>query len=102
MYLLQRTNGSLIKEHHRVALNGKIPVVRCPIEDCEYRTPDVDPVVAAALITTRATVHGLPHSATSVAKAEKVKRPCISSAGTTEDWQYFTSRWTDYVEATKL
>ena len=79
-----------------------MPVVRCPIEDCGYRTPDVDPVVAAALITTHATAHGLPHSATPVAKAEKVKRPCISSAGTTEDWQYFTSRWSDYVEATKL
>ena len=59
-------------------------------------------MVAAALITTHATAHGLPHSATPVAKAEKVKRPCISSAGTTEDWQYFTSRWSDYVEATKL
>ena len=83
-------------------LNGKVSVVRCPIKDCEYRMPDVEPVVAAALITTHATVHGLPHFAASVAKAEKVKHPCISSAGTTEDCQYFTSRWSDYVEATKL
>ena len=62
----------------------------------------MDPVVAAALIMTHATVHGLPHSAAPVAKAKKVKHPCISSAGTTEDWQYFTSRWSDYVKATKL
>ena len=85
-----------------MALNGKMPVVRCPIEDCEYRMPDADPLVAAAFITTHATVHGLPHSTAPVVKAEKVKRPCILSAGTTEDWQYFTSRWSDYVEATKL
>ena len=33
-----------------------MPVVHCPIEGCEYETPNVDPVVAAALITTHATV----------------------------------------------
>ena len=79
-----------------------MPVVRCPIEDCEYQMLGVDPVVAAALITTHATVHALPHLATPVAKAEKVKRPCISSSGTTEDWHYFISRWSDYVKATKF
>ena len=64
--------------------------------------PDVDPVVAAALITAHATIHASPHSVMSVAKPEKVKRLCISSSGTTEDWQYFRSRWSDYVRATKL
>ena len=54
-----------------------MPVVLCPIEDCEYQTPDVDPVVAAALITAHATAHALPHSVVPAAKAEKVKRPCI-------------------------
>ena len=43
-----------------------------------------------------------PHPVVPVAKAEKVKRPCISYAGTTEDWQYFRSRWSDYVRATRL
>ena len=33
---------------------------------------------------------------------EKVKRPSVSSAGTTKDWQYFKSRWDDYVKATRL
>ena len=36
------------------------------------------------------------------AKVERVKRPVISSAGTSEDWNYFLSRWNDYVEATKV
>ena len=62
----------------------------------------MDSVVAAALLTTHATVHASSHPVVPTAKAEKVKRPCISSAGTTEDWQYFRSRWGDYVKATKL
>ena len=44
-----------------------MPVFRCPINGCEYQTPDVDPVVAAALVTTHATIQVLPHSAVPVA-----------------------------------
>ena len=33
---------------------------------------------------------------------EKVKRPVISTAGTSEEWSYFESRWSDYVDATKI
>ena len=62
----------------------------------------MESVIAAALITTHATSHNTLSQWTQTARAEKVKRPSISSAGTTEDWQYFTSRWGDYVRATKL
>ena len=62
-----------------------MPVIRCPIEECECWTPDVYSVVAAALLTTHATVHASSHPVVPMAKAEKVKRPCISSAGTMED-----------------
>ncbi len=79
-----------------------MPAIQCPIEGCEYETPDVDPVVAAALLTTHATTHQTPSASTPTAKVERVKRPSVSSAGTTEDWQYFKSRWDDYVKATKL
>ena len=81
-----------------------MPVIGCPIDGCDYETPDVDPIVAAALITTHATVHqaGQAPTAATPARAEKVKRPSISSAGTTEEWQYFLLRWSDYVKATRL
>ena len=79
-----------------------MPVVKCPIEGCEYETPDIEPVIAAALITVHATSHQTPSQPTQMARVEKGKRPSTSSAGTTEDWQYFTSRWGDYVKATKL
>ena len=79
-----------------------MPVVQCPVEGCEYETPDVEPVIAAALITTHATSHRTPCGSTHTARVEKVKTPNVSSAGTTEDWQYFKSRWSDYVKATRL
>ena len=69
-----------------------MPVVQCSIENCGYQTLDVDPVVAVALITAHATVHALPHSIMPVVRPKKVKYLCISSSGTTEDWQYFGSR----------
>ena len=59
-------------------------------------------VITATLITTHATSHQTPSQPTQTARVEKVKRLSISSAGTTEDWLYFKSRWGDYVKATKL
>ena len=73
-----------------------------PIKDYEYQMPDMDPLVAVALITTHAIVHVSSHSVMPAAKVEKVEDLCISSAKTTEDWQCFRSRWSDYVKATKL
>ena len=45
----------------------------CPFEDCEYTTPDVDPVLATALITGHATIHGSTNTGAFSARAEKVK-----------------------------
>ena len=80
-----------------------MPVVNCPIEDCTYATPDVEAVVIAALLTTHATIHNTQYNANSQrAAVEKVKRPTVSSAGNSEDWTYFQSRWKEYVEATQV
>ena len=49
-----------------------------------------------------ATSHRTSSKPTQAARIEKVKRSNISPAGTTEDWQYFKSRWGDYVKATRL
>ena len=51
-----------------------MPVIDCPIADCEYATPDVDAIVAAALITTHAIIHNATASPAAIAKVEKVKR----------------------------
>ena len=81
----------------------KMPKIDCPIAECDYKTPDVEAVVAAALITTHATIHNAPATnRVTSAKIKNVKRPVVSSAGTSEDWSYFSSRWSDYVAATKV
>ena len=81
-----------------------MPSVTCPIADCGYTTPDLDPVIVAALLTTHSAVHANARSAdhTASAKVEKVRRPVISSGSSSEDWSYFSSRWNDYVQATKV
>ncbi|XP_046579031.1 uncharacterized protein LOC124286670 [Haliotis rubra] len=70
-----------------------MPVVGCPIPSCGFVTEDLDFVVHATVHTTGPAIS---------AKVEKVKRPSISSAGTSEDWSYFKSRWKDYVQTTMV
>ena len=77
-----------------------MPAIRCPIQGCTYITPDQDAVIVAALITAHSAAHTQGQSV--AAKAERVKRPTISAAGSSEDWEYFKSRWQEYVIATKV
>ena len=79
-----------------------MPVVQCPIEGCTYITPDLDAAIVAALLTTHATTHTAASSSGGTLKVERVKRPTITSAGTTSDWQYFRTRWDEYVAATRV
>jgi len=76
-----------------------MPQVKCPFPSCDYETADLDAAIVAALITTHSIIH---NNAPTPVKAEKVRRPTTSSAGTSEDWSYFLSRWADYKFATKL
>ena len=77
-----------------------MPIVKCSVTGCNYTTPDMGDAIVAALLQGHITEHGAAPSAP--AKAEKVKRPSLKAAGTTEDWEYFLTRWTDYAEATKV
>jgi len=74
-----------------------MPAVKRPFPDCAYTTDDLDPAIVAALITAHSAVHTLAPAKT--ARVEKVKRPTVTSAGSS-DWAYFLSRWNDYVAAT--
>ena len=77
-----------------------MPAVKCPFLGCEYTTDDLDPAIVAELITAHSITHA-PGPITA-AKVERVKRPVISAAGSSEEWTYFTYRWTEYVDATKV
>ena len=75
-----------------------MPVVECPIPGCGYATPDFDALIVVALLNTHIAIH----TSGQAAKVEKVKRPTIAAAGSSEEWAYFESRWSDYVEATRI
>ena len=76
-----------------------MPAIACPITDCTYKTPEEHPIEIAVVLLQ---LHGKEHDTRSNAKFEKVKRPSISLSGTTEEWNYFISRWTEYKAATKV
>ena len=72
--------------------------VNCPFPGCDYTIPgETDPAIAAVLLSTHALIHR-----TARAKPAPVKRPEISSGGTTEGWTYFLQRWKSYVQAVQL
>eukprot|EP00794_Sanderia_malayensis_P002520 gene2520-2913_t len=70
-----------------------MPKHRCPFPACAYETTDVTDELAAVLLTVHSKrLHWtLPAQAiqNSAARVEKVRRPTITSAGTSEEWSYF-------------
>ena len=84
-----------------------MPVHDCPFPACSYQTSDVSDVLAATMLQIHSSGAHASSAATTTtagppAKVEKVRRPTVSHAGTSEDWSYFLTRWADYKEATKL
>lgn len=72
--------------------------IGCSFAGCPYTTPGrVDPAVVAVLLST----HAMEHQ-TSKAKAKPIKRPEMTSGGTTEAWSYFLTRWKTYSRAVAL
>ena len=89
------------KLFHR-SQNTKCTVTIChtfsDFPSCQYQTDDLDAVIVAALLN----AHCVIHSAPSVAKVDKLKRPTIGLAGTSEEWTYFKTRWENYVDGTNI
>ena len=81
-----------------------MPVVSCPVPECEYSTPDMSDAIVAALLTAHCVTHSVPNAPPTAPthKVESVKRPTIAPAGTSEEWSYFLIRWNDYVNATGI
>ena len=74
--------------------------INCPVLGCSYSTPaNTDAAVVATLLNAHTTTH---NSTNTAAKVEKVKRPTISTAGSSEEWAYFETRWDDYKTATRV
>ena len=80
--------------------------IQCPFTGCEYLVAEgTEPALANTLLSIHALNHPAPPPTAGPAAAtrvEKVRRPDITTGGTTEDWVYFTLRWGDYVRATRI
>ena len=83
--------------------------IDCSAPDCNTSWPNTTPPeILLSLINLHArTAHpptpvSTPAPASSAAKVEKVKRPVIAAAGTSEEWSYFELRWSEYKAATHL
>ncbi len=80
--------------------------VNCSAPDCETSWPgNTAPEVLLALINLHAgTAHRTsePTPTSCAAKVEKVRRPTVTAAGTSEEWSYFELRWSEYKAATHL
>ena len=76
-----------------------MPKIKCPLENCDYETPDCSDVIVAALLTTHSSIHS--HGNIKSA-ADKIKRPTITSDLSNEQWSYFVSRWDNYRKSTKI
>ena len=82
-----------------------IPKYQCPFPECTYETEDVKDEVAAVLLSVHSTgTHAAsPTSAApATGKVEKIRRPTVSAALSSEEWSYFLTRWQDYVKTTKF
>ena len=72
----------------------------CPVSDCKYTIrAGTDPAVVVQLLQMHQhDAHTRPMSI----KAEKASRPKVTAAGSSEDWEYFSSRWSEYKKAANL
>ena len=75
-------------------------VHKCEFADCDWEQDTANLETFATLYKIHVSaVHAQP---TSNAKAEKAKRPPLSSDVSDEDWEYFTSRWEQYKKAANI
>ena len=76
--------------------------VACPFPECDHISRNDNAAIVVELLK----IHGLTHSThaavTPGGKMEKLKRPTISLAGTSETWAYFETRWSEYRDGTHL
>lgn len=71
--------------------------VKCSVSGCDYETEDVKDEIVVALLN----LHAKSHTAAS-ANVEQMRRPMISSVGSTQDWDFFIHRWNAYKTGTAL
>ena len=82
-----------------------MPALPCPhAPECDYKTdPQATISEAITLLEMHERAKHKPtESHANHVKADKVKRPVVTSGGTNEDWGYFLTRWSEYTTATNI
>ena len=80
-----------------------MPIIQCPIVDCDYVTDDVDASIAAALLIVHNSSHmAATRPAMTKQKPPKINRPCISRDSSEETWNNFQSQWSMFKDSTNL
>ena len=76
---------------------------RCEFAECtaEWQTESIETFLELYKIHVRA-AHDDGAETSPSAKAERARRPELSSDISDEDWDYFVARWKSYKKATKL
>ena len=82
-----------------------MPAIPCShAQECDYVT-DSEATISEAITLLQMhekAKHEHQISTSNPLKADKVRRPTITGGGSSEDWQYFVTRWEEYASATKL
>ncbi len=91
-----------------------MPNINCPFRDCAWTSGDVSDGLALTTLQLHAqdahpptpqapTPNPVPATATTRHNRNvKYRLPTVTTAGTGEDWKYFTARWEEYVAATGI
>ena len=74
--------------------------IACQFPVCDHVSRHDDAAIVVELLK----MHGLTYTAAATpgGKMNKLKRPTVSLAGTSETWSYFETRWGEYRDGTRL
>ena len=82
-----------------------MPIIQCPITDCPYATEDVEPAVAAVLLTIHNNTHLVVAGTAPTApkkRAPPIDQPRISKGCNKVSWNAFQTRWTLFKRGSDL
>ena len=81
-----------------------MPEYECPLNDCDYKTPNVADSVASQLLKLHNNAHTAANQPTAVVrqKPPKIDRPKISKGCSEETWRAFDTRWKLFKDGTQL
>ena len=74
--------------------------IKCPIPGCDYEIGEVQNDCKNTLHQLHLQHH--QSQTANAVKPEKLKRPCLAIENSTEEWNFFVSRWENYKQSTGL